>query len=916
MLLKKNYIHTPVFTGEGKNNYSAMRVKIIGISLLAIMLSACANFSLKKEGKKSKTLVKEEKEIPPYVPSPMPYQAAKTKETDLVHTKLDVSFSWEKRYLFGEAELTLQPHFFASDSVIIDAKGFDIHQVSLVTQDTTKELSYTYQDSLQLFVQLDKEYKRGEKYKVYIKYTAKPDELDIKSGSAAISDDKGLYFINPDGTEDKPRQIWTQGETEASSCWFPTIDRPNEKTTQEISITVDTIFVTISNGELQSQVLNEDGTRTDYWVQSKAHAPYLFMMAIGEFTKIQDKWMAPIRNEELQVDYYVEKDYAQYAMKIFGNTPEMLGFFSKKLGYEYPWDKYAQVIVRDYVSGAMENTSASIFMDALQLTDRELLDKNWDYIIAHELFHHWFGDLVTCESWSNLALNESFANYSEYLWYEYKYGREYADHHREDELKGYLRQASREQYPIVRYNYNHRMEMFDAHSYNKGGLVLHMLRKYLGEDAFFESLKKYLHDNEFTDAEIHELRMAFEEVTGQDLNWFFDQWFLKPGHPALEVTHLYKNDTLFVEVKQKQDSLYTPFFRIPTDLEIGSSNGVKRLPITIDGYITNYTFALPEKPSYVLLDAEQSILGVIKHEKPYQEYITQYEESPRYQARYDALEGLVNSFATANFGLSQEKPQVIDGDTLSLQDLGLVRNQILEVLISALDDPSEHIRAYTLLLLKGYNKEPLNIELQKKYQTMYLSDAASSVRAGTIANLTSIYDKEQENELTNQTFEKALSDSSYLVLGEAMLAYVTLELDGAKEMVEKYKSSNKVNLLKAVAKYYVLQKDSTEFDWTKDIFEKVKPGDRISLIQTMSDLSKILIESDQQKILNLFHDWGVNHEDLRTRYACYRILHKLDNILNARALREEVISKEKSTMLQGVYARWESSISKNESKSK
>ena len=321
--------------------------------------------------------------------------------------------------MYGIANLTLKPYFYPQSTVVLDAKGFNIDYIKLVSGGEQKELTFEY-DSLKLTINLDKLYTREEQYELEIKYTAKPNELK-EGGSKAITSDKGLYFINPLGEEkDKPRQIWTQGETEASSCWFPTIDSPNEKTTEEIYITIENNFTTISNGLLIYSKDNGDGTKTDYWKQDKPHAPYLFMMTIGEFAEIKDTW----RGKE--VNYYVEEKYAPYARGVFGITPELLTFFSEKLGYEYPLDKYYQLAVRDYVSGAMENTSAAIFLEEIQLTDREQLDENWDYIIAHELFHHWFGDLVTCESWSNLALNESFANYSEYLWFEYKYGRDRA----------------------------------------------------------------------------------------------------------------------------------------------------------------------------------------------------------------------------------------------------------------------------------------------------------------------------------------------------------------------------------------------------------------------------------------------------------------------------------------------------------
>jgi len=340
---------------------------------------------------------------------------------DLEHTKLEVKFDWQKKYLYGKATITLHPHFYSTDSLTLNARGMNINEVSLLKNRGFSKLNFSY-DSLRIRIKLDKEYKKDESYTVFIDYTAKPDELP-EGGSNAITRDKGLYFINADGADpDKPKEIWTQGETESNSAWFPTIENPGQKMTQEIYITVDSNYKTLSNGLMLTSTDNHDGTRTDYWKQSLPAAPYLTMIAAGDFAIVKDHW----RN--IDVNYYVEHDYEQYAQMIFGHTPEMLEFFSTKLGVPFVWEKYSQIVVRDFVSGAMENASAVVHREAVQQNYREYIDGNFEDYICHELFHHWFGDLVTCESWANITLNEGFANYSEYLWFEHKFGRDSADY--------------------------------------------------------------------------------------------------------------------------------------------------------------------------------------------------------------------------------------------------------------------------------------------------------------------------------------------------------------------------------------------------------------------------------------------------------------------------------------------------------
>ena len=316
---------------------------------------------------------------PPAATPESPYRASVTKVNDLMHTKLDVRFDYAKRYLYGKEWVTLKPHAYPTDSLRLDAKGMDIKAVALMSGNQQIPLKYDYADGINLRINLGRVFKPGEEYTVYIDYVSKPDELKVK-GSAAITDAKGLYFINPDSAvKGKPVQVWTQGETEGSSAWFPTIDRPNQKTTEEISMTVPSKYVTLSNGRMVSSTPAGPGLRTDVWKMELPHAPYLFMMAVGDFKIYKDTW----RGKE--VNYYLEPKYAPFAKQIFGNTPDMLEFYSNRLGVEYPWNKYAQIVARDYVSGAMENTTATLHGEQVQMTDRELIDREYgsESVIAH-----------------------------------------------------------------------------------------------------------------------------------------------------------------------------------------------------------------------------------------------------------------------------------------------------------------------------------------------------------------------------------------------------------------------------------------------------------------------------------------------------------------------------------------------------
>ena len=571
------------------------------------------------------------------------YNAAADRTYDLLHTKLELSFDWAAESVIGKATLTATPVFYEMNNIFFDAKGFEIVEVSDPT--TGRELSYLY-DGKQITIDLGKTYQKDEEIHVYIDYVAHPSE---SSGSAAITSDKGLFFINADGSiPDKPRQIWTQGETEHNSKWFPTFDKPNERTTQEIYLTVDKNLQTLSNGQLISSTVHGDGTKTDYWKQDIPHAPYLAMVAVGDFARVKDSWNGK------PLEYLVDPPYEADAKAIFDHTPEMLTFFSDLLDYPYPWDKYSQVVVEDFVSGAMENTTAVTFGDFVQKTSRELIDNGNDKIVAHEMFHHWFGDLVTCESWANLTLNEGFANYSEYLWYEHKYGKDAADHHRNEELYTYLFVIGQSgTHPLIHYAYEQQEDMFDVHSYNKGGLVLHMLRQYIGDAAFFASLNKYLHDNKYTAVEVDELRMAFEDTTGRDLQWFFDQWYLDEGHPTLEVIEQYSStdSTLSLIVNQVQDVAYhRPVFILPMEVAIIQPDGTTayhsiRLDSRTDTIVIDNVEA---QPLATILDGKAYTLAEIQHERSQEAYAAILQYSDQWTHKMDATQRLTGTATITN----------------------------------------------------------------------------------------------------------------------------------------------------------------------------------------------------------------------------------------------------------------------------
>jgi aminopeptidase N len=725
------------------------------------------------------------------------YRETATKINDLVHTKLDVRFDFDKAYMYGKAWITLKPHFYPTDSLTLDAKGMEFHKVAIVKGTTMKDLNYS-NDDMQIHITLDKTYKGGEPYTVFIDYTSKPNEVKVK-GSAAITDAKGLYFINPQGKEkDKPTEIWTQGETEANSVWMPTIDKPNQKTTDEIYMTVPDKYVTLSNGLLISKKKNADGTRTDYWRMDLPHAPYLFFMGVGDFAIIKDSYKGK------EVSYYVDKDYASVARKIFGLTPEMIAFYSKITGVDYPWPKYSQITGHDYVSGAMENTTATLHSDAAQQDARELTDgNNWETTIAHELFHQWFGDLVTTESWSNITLNESFADYSETLWETYKYGKDAGDEQNYNDRQGYLSSPGDAKKDLVRFYYKDKEDVFDGVSYPKGGAILHMLRNFVGDSAFFKALNLYLTTNKFKSAEAQQLRLAFEEVTGRDLNWFWNQWYYSAGHPTLDIDYSYdesaKKERVIVTQTQPDKT-----FKLPVAIDVYNGTNKTRYDVWVNDKSDTFYFDAAQRPDLTNFDADKILLCTKKENKTLDEYIFQYKNAGNYVDRREAID-----FASKH----QDDPKAV------------------AFLETALNDRYAGLRNLVINRL-DLKKQNVKDAVESTLATLAKSDPKRIVKANAIAKL-GLYEKPEYAGL----FKAAITDSSYTVSGNALEALSDIDSAAAFSEAKRLSSEpSKGKLASAITSIMVKSGDESSADVILSSFEKMPLSqNKFNLLQSIGD---------------------------------------------------------------------------------
>jgi len=722
---------------EFRNNTSFLSFFVCLITVL--FLSACGTF------RKAQHITLDEITVSADKADYALYRGSATRVWDIINTNLALSFNMNEKTANGTAILTLHPYFYTTDTLVLDAKSMQIDSVSMING---PKVSYTY-DGDSLTIRFAKKFYTTDTIQLLVKYKAMPYATST-GGSKAISDDRGLYFINTDHkTPGQPVQIWTQGESEANSHWVPTIDKPNERFTTEIALTVPDSFVTLSNGYLLSQEKRSNNLRTDTWMMNKPIQTYAVMFAIGNFSIVKDTW----HNRE--VNYYVEPDYAPYARAMFNNTPEMMQHFSDITGMLYPWNKYSQVVVRDYVSGAMENTSASLFGEFMNEDSREIKDFDFEDVVSHELFHQWFGDYVTAESWSNLTLNESFADYGETLWRRYKYGKISADDHAIQGIWAYLYGVSKENDPsLVRFHYGSREDMFDRVSYQKGGAILRYMNALMGDSAFYKAMNLYLTKNALQPAEATQWRLAVEEVTGQDWNWFFNEWYYRGGHPVLNCTYNYDDAAkeVTVTVVQAQAS---EAYTLPVKVWAVYDNGRDVMDETITKKLQSFTYPYKNgMQPVIVIDAEHWIPGDVNNNLKPAQWLTVYRQSE---------DNIINK----RIALSEVRKNLDDTASRSIYDI-------------ALTDREATARKLALQNLSKVKTDKWHSRWQPAVRSIAVGDKDTKTRAVAFQLLASWKVK-----MDKQDVQNALSDSSYSVSGAALNALNVIDKDTAYIVAEE-----------------------------------------------------------------------------------------------------------------------------------
>jgi aminopeptidase N len=539
---------------------------------------------------------------------------------DVRHIKLQISIDPGAKRVAGTATHTVEAINDGVRWIEFDAAEMQIAGVTAAG----KSVKFDYGDPV-LRVDLGRGLRAGASIDIAIRYSAHPR--------------RGLYFTAPNADyPNKPLQAWTQGQDEDSRHWYPCIDFPNHQQTSEVIVTVPASMISIGNGELKRVVQNaRAGTKTYHWYQATPHVTYLLSQVVGEFAEIEHDW------EGVPVQYYGPVGREKDLQRTLERTPDMLAFFSDVTGVKYPYARYAQTFVADFIFGGMENVTATTLTDTSLLDKRASLDVDADGLLAHELAHQWFGDLLTCRDWSHGWLNEGFATYFEALYTEHHKGTDAFRYELLQNTQIYLGEdAARYRRPIVNNVYHEPIDLFDRHLYEKGSLVLHMVRTVLGDDLWRKAIRHYVAKHRSTNVTTPDFQRAIEAATGRNIDWLFDEYVYRGGHPAFKLACEWdeKAKQAKLSIAQTQDEKESSIFRLPVAVDFTVDGKAHAVTVEISDKAHNFFFTLPGKPQMVRFDPGCNFLKTVEFKRPKDMLLYQLQHDDDVTGRIDAAKEL------------------------------------------------------------------------------------------------------------------------------------------------------------------------------------------------------------------------------------------------------------------------------------
>jgi aminopeptidase N len=610
------------------------------------------------------------------------------------HIFLDLVLDIPQQSFQGTCTITLTPVRPGIKQLTLDAVDLNIE--SVLIDEVSQVFDYD-----------------GEQIKIQLLQPTGDKPLKIAIAYSVDHPQRGLYFISPSADyPDKPTQVWTQGEDEDSRFWFPCFDYPGQLATSEIRVRVPAKYLAISNGELiATETEGED--KIYHWSQKQIHPTYLMTLAVGDFSEIKDTW------NNIPVTYYVEKGREEDGKRSMGKTPRMVEFLSAKYGYPYPYPKYAQVCVDDFIFGGMENTSTTLLTDRCLLDERAAIDNmRTESLVLHELAHQWFGDLVVIKHWSHAWIKEGMASYAEVFWTEAEYGQEDAAYYLLNEARSYIAEdSSRYRRPIVTNIYREAIELYDRHLYEKGACVYHMIRAILGDELFDKAIQTFVRDNAHQTVETVDLLRAIDQATGYNLMFLFDQYVFRGGHPDFKVVYAWDGDSNLAKLTVTQtqgtkegNGSDSELFDLNLPIAFGYKNSneptFKTFNLRIHQKKQSFYFPLETKPDFVSFDVGNHFLKTVTLQYPVAElkHQLQYDPDPISRIYAAAALGKKGGLETVKALAKSLKSDRFWGVRVEVaKDLGKIRlNQAETALKAGLKDEDARVRRAVIEALSNF----------------------------------------------------------------------------------------------------------------------------------------------------------------------------------------------------------------------
>ncbi|MGF1535138.1 MAG: M1 family aminopeptidase [Elainellaceae cyanobacterium] len=656
----------------------------------------------------------------------------------VIHISLDLSLDIPQQRYEGHCTIVLNPIRDDVKQLTLDAVNLDIGEV---TVDGTAQV-FDYD---------------GEQLQIHLTHPPQVESpIAVAIAYRVEQPQRGLYFVGPDEHyPDKPIQVWTQGEDEDSRFWFPCFDYPGQLASSEIRVRVPSQLIAVSNGRLVS-VESEGDDKIYHWRQDEVHPTYLMTLAVGDFAELQDQWQGK------PVTYYVEKGRESDARRTMGKTPAMIDFLSRAYGYPYPYPKYAQVCVEDFIFGGMENTSTTLLTDRCLLDERAAIDnRGSESLVVHELAHQWFGDLVVIKHWSHAWIKEGMASYSEVMWTEQEYGPDDAAYYRLKEARSYIEEdSSRYRRPMVTHVYREAIELYDSHIYEKGACVYHMIRAELGDALFERAMHQFVQDNAHRTVETVDLLRAIDKATGRNLQFLFDQYVFRGGYPQYKVGYSWDSENQIAKLtvtqtQVKSDAAEEPGpdsaglfdLKLPVGFGMLSEGQAKSegqtelttVKIRIHQREQTFYFPLPAKPAFVSFDAGNYYLKSVTLEMPVAELTAQLTHDPDPVSRIHAAAAIAKK---GNLEAVRVLGQALQDDPfwgvraeVASQLAKVKLDQAIEALLPGLDDADARVRRAVVQSISKTKTKPVYKALKAIAQD---GDESYYVEAAAIQGLAAV----------------------------------------------------------------------------------------------------------------------------------------------------------------------------------